>query len=112
MKKPTNKVISEKKRTAKKAIPCDACKWLKLILSDDFYKRLTPEEQKAVAQAQKNDWCIIKGQQYFEHLILLNGQRYTSRFLDKINNIVAKYDVINKVRKKPVPNKMKIVHKN
>ncbi len=103
VKKPKLKleVLSEKKRTATKAINCDACGWLKVAMTNEIYSKLTDDEQISVRKAYKNKYKIIKGQQYYEHKTKYAGKKHTAKFLLKIHLICVKYKLYSYLNEGP-----------
>lgn len=88
-------IYSEVKKTAQITIKCQACAWLQTQDQKTFLNRVTPEELKLIQKAARNNFKIIKGQQYVSQVVHYNGQMVRSSFLPKIFDIVIKYGLMN-----------------
>lgn len=90
-KKIVHAIKSNVVKTATKTIKCDASTWLKIKLTDKIFNQMTEEEQKAVIHAKRNDFMIVKHDQYIRQFGTYNGKTYVSKFIQRINDICHKY---------------------
>ena len=85
------KILNESLRKARKDYYCDACPYVRdsLKRKDEF----TISELREIAKAKRNNWKIIKSQEYLAQTQVDSGDIYTVRVIPAIHEICLKYDL-------------------
>lgn len=87
-----NTILRESYQIARKDYECDACELVLEGLGDGYY---TFFEKKEIVRAKRNEWKIKKGDKYFLHVGISDGDFYRYREIIAMRCICLEYDLFD-----------------
>lgn len=85
------KVLSESKQIARKDYECEACT---CVLNQGYDGMgFSREERRTLVKARKNNWKIVKGQEYLKQKNIYEGVVFKFKAIPSVHDICIKYDL-------------------